>query len=472
MPDHFEYIVIGGGSAGYAAAKTLREEQDSVAIVDDSKDLGGLCIRRGCMPSKTVIYSAEVLHHARHAEKFGLEIPSARVDMLQLRQRKRAMVEEFAEGRVEALHSDRFTLFRNRARFVDEQTLELDDGTRLTAGKFFIATGSAVNWPEIPGLDRNQALTSDDILELDTLPESMIVLGGGVVACELAQYLNRLGVKITQVQRSEHVLKEFNTQASEVVEQAFRDEGIHLYTGTQLKQVEKCSAGIFRATFLQAGETVVVEADQLFNALGRKPNTEGLNLEAAGIATGPRGHIVCDGYMVTSNPRVYAAGDVSGPEEIVHVAIKQGEVAARHALGHSVKSMNYDTPLGVIFTDPQVAFCGLSEGMLRELGIEYHAASYPFDDHGKSILMEAKYGFVKVMADAKSGRILGAECIGKDGGELIHALNVAVGLKATAFDLLEIDWYHPTLSEIWEYPLEDIAERIQEAVEKPAGDFE
>lgn len=470
MAKHYEFIVVGGGSAGYAAARNLREERDSVAIVDDSKALGGLCIRRGCMPSKTVIYSAEVLHHARHPEKFGLEIPQAAPDMEQILRRKRAMVEDFAEGRVESLQSDLYTLYRNRARFIDEKTLELDDGTELTADKFFITTGSTVNWPQIPGLDPDQALTSDDILELDVLPESIIVLGGGVVACELSQYLNRMGASVTQIQRSDHVLKEFTRHASQVVEQAFRDEGIQLYTGTQLKRIDRTEDGKFRATFRKAGETVTVIAEQIFNALGRKPNIQGLNLEAAGIDIRSSGHIACNSFMQTSNPRVYAAGDVAGPEEIVHIAVKQGEVAARHALGKKVKEMNYDYPLYVIFTDPQVAFCGLSEGALRERGIEYYAASFPFDDHGKSILMEAKYGFVKIQADAKTGQVLGAECVGKDGGELIHALNVAIGLKATVFDLLEIDWYHPTLSEIWEYPLEEIAERIQEPVEDRAMD--
>ena len=470
MTHHFDFIIIGGGSAGYAAARTARNRRNRVAIIDDSEDLGGLCIRRGCMPSKTVIYSAEVLHHARHPEKFGLVIPDARPDMPALRARKRAMVEEFAEGRVETLQSNLYQLYRQRAAFVAPDTIELSDGTRLTADFFIISTGSVVNWPKVPGLDEVGALTSDDILELESLPESIIVLGGGVVACELSQYLNRLGAKVTQVQRSDHILKEFTVPASQVVERAFRDEGIRLHTGTRLQRIEKTEGGGVRVTFNQGAEFHVVEADALFNALGRKPNIEGLGLENAGMEIRPSGHIACDEYMRTSNPRVYAAGDVAGPEEIVHIAVKQGERAARHALGEEVEPMNYDFPLYVIFTDPQVAFAGMSEGALRERGIPFFSASYPFDDHGKSILMEAKYGFVQIQAEAGSGRIMGAECIGKDAGELIHALNVAIGLKATVFDLLAVDWYHPTLSEIWEYPLEEIADRIREPLEDRAMD--
>lgn len=457
----FDFIVIGGGSAGYAAARTARNHVSRVAVLDDSEHLGGLCIRRGCMPSKTVIYSAEVLHHARHAEKFGLDIPEASADMPAIRRRKRAMVEDFAEGRVESLQSGNFSLFRQRGHFVDSHTLELDDGTHIRGKKFMIATGSVVQWPGIPGLGEVGAVTSDEILELDTLPESVAVLGGGVVACELAQYLNRLGARVTLIQRSDQVLKEFDTAAARTVEQAFRDEGMRVYTGTRLQRLEKHEDGKTCVVFDHGKELVTVSAELVFNALGRRPNTDGLNLEAAGVELASSGHIACNAFMQTSAPHIYAAGDVAGPEEIVHIAVKQGTRGALHAMGLAVEPMNYDFPLYVIFTDPQVALAGMSPGHLRERGIEHYTASYPFDDHGKSILMEAKYGYVKIMAEKSSGRIMGAECVGKDAGELIHALQVAIGVHATVFDLLKIDWYHPTLSEIWEYPLEEIADRIE-----------
>ncbi len=461
MKTHFDYIVIGGGSAGYSAARTAREYTDKVAIIDNSDELGGLCIRKGCMPSKTVIYSAEVLHHAQKADKFGLTIPGASVDMPALLQRKRTMVEDFAEYRVKSLESNTFTLFRNRAEFINETTLRLDDGTKLTADFFMISTGSAVNWPNINGLGPEQALTSDEILELDFLPESIIVLGGGIVASELAQYLNRIGTRVTMIQRSDRILKEFDSHASDVVEKAFRDEGIDLYTGTRLRRITHSESGSVCVDFDHGSEMITVEAGHLFNALGRHPNTSSLGLEAAGVKLRPSGHIQCNEFMQTSNPRIYAAGDVAGPDEIVHIAVKQGMVAAKHAYQQKVRALSYDFPLYVIFTDPQVAFSGMSEGHLRSRHIPSFSASYSFDDHGKSILMEANYGHVRVIAEMPTGRIMGAECVGKDAGELIHALNVAIGLKATVFDLLQIDWYHPTLSEIWEYPLEEIADRIK-----------
>jgi pyruvate/2-oxoglutarate dehydrogenase complex dihydrolipoamide dehydrogenase (E3) component len=182
--------------------------------------------------------------------------------------------------------------------------------------------------------------------------------------------------------------------------------------------------------------------------------TRDLGLGAAGVDRRRSGHVVTNPFQQTTNPDIYAAGDVAGPHEIVHVAILQGEVAAKHAFGKPTNPVNYDTLLKVIFTDPQVAHVGLTEHQMHQRGIEFAVADYPFDDHGKSILMEAKYGYVKTWMDKQTGRIIAAECVGKDASELIHAMSVAVHLQAKVDDLLKAHWYHPTLSEIWTYPLE------------------
>ena len=456
---HFDYIVIGGGSGGYAAARTARETKERVAIIDGAETLGGLCILKGCMPSKTLIYSAEVLHLAQKGKAFGLDIPEAKVDMAALHQRKLEVIGEFSDYRQEQLQSDRFTLFRSRAKFIDEKTIELTDGTKLTADHFMIATGSVVSVPPVKGLDGLPCWTSDDVLDLDFLPKKVIVLGGGIVACELAQFLRRVGAEVVQIQRSAHILKEMSHEASTVIEKAFRDEGVELYTNTQLRSVEYVD-GEFVAKFEQGGESLTVKAPHLLNAMGRRPATDGLGLEKAGVELAKSGHIQCDGMQQTSNPRIYASGDVAGPHEIVHIAIMQGETAAKHATGRPAEAVDYDTLLGVVFTDPQIASVGLSEAQLKERGIEYLSADYPFDDHGKSILMEAKYGYVKVFA-GKDGIVLGAECVSKDAGELIHAMAVAVSLKAHVRDLLKVHWYHPTLSEIWSYPIEDIVDELK-----------
>ncbi|MDA0346738.1 MAG: FAD-dependent oxidoreductase [Verrucomicrobia bacterium] len=458
-PNHFDYLVIGGGSAGYAAARTAREVVDRVAIVDGSEHLGGLCILKGCMPSKTLIYSAEVLHHAKQGNLFGLNIPEAKVDMKALHQRKVDTIKEFSEYRVEGIESDRFTLFRNRAEFTGPNSVRLDDGRELTADKIMISTGSVVQVPPVPGLaDLEGVWTSDDVLDLDFLPESVTVLGGGIVASELTQFLNRVGSKVIQIQRSEHILKEVSPEASTVIEKVFRNEGIELYTGTSIQSICKSDEG-FEVTFEQNGEVITRTARHLFNALGRVPNTKNLNLEAVGVSLRKTGHIKTGPFNQTDNPNVYAAGDVAGPVEIVHVAIIQGEAAAKHATGRKVREPSDWDFLGVIFTDPQIAVAGKNEAMLKAEGIDFVSADYPWDDHGKSILMEAKHGFVRLFAD-RSGKILGAEIVGKDAGELIHAFSVAISLKASVVDLLNAPWYHPTLSEMVTYPLEEIAEEL------------
>ncbi|MGF1484104.1 MAG: dihydrolipoyl dehydrogenase family protein [Opitutales bacterium] len=460
MEKTFDFVVIGGGTAGYSAASTAREWTDSVAVVDNSDELGGLCILRGCMPSKTLIYSAEVLHLAHHAKKFGLNIPEASADMAAVHRRKVHWIGDFKSGRQENLQSEKYALFRQKGRFISADRFELEDGTVLQSERFVVATGSVVNWPPVPGLREIEGVwTSDDVLDLDFLPESVIVLGGGVIACELAQFLNRMGSKITQIQRSPHVLTGTPTGMVEVIEKAFRDEGIELITGTDLKKVEKTADG-FAVHYDCDGKSCKAEAKHLFNALGRRPNSAELGLEQAGVEVSKKGHIEKDAACQTSNPRIHTAGDVTGPQEIVHLAGMQGSISAKHAFGKNYTPINYDHVTRVVFTDPQLANVGLSDAEIESRGIEYLSASYPFDDHGKSLLMEAHYGFVKVSARKDTGQILGAECVGKDASELIHALSPAVACALTVFDMLKAHWYHPTLSEIWEYPLEEIAEQV------------
>jgi len=456
---HYDLIVLGGGSAGYAGARTGVELGKSVAVVDGSKELGGLCILRGCMPSKTLIYSAEVLHLAQNGKKFGLNIPQATADFPALHQRKKTVIGEFQEYREEQLKDGRFDLYQQFGRFSGEKEITLEDGTVLTADKILISTGSKISVPPVPGLSELPVLTSDEILELDRKLDSVIVLGGGVVACELAQFLSRTGSEVTQIQRSPNLLKSMSPEVSQVVKTAFEAEGMKVYTDTSNLSLQKTDNG-YAATFEQDGQTTTVEATEIVNALGRTPATDSLNLSAPGVELRRSGHIVADEYQQTSHPDIFAAGDCAGPHEVVHVAIIQGECAVKKAFGQDPDPMDYDPLLTVVFTDPQAAVVGLSETELTQRGIPFITESYPFDDHGKSILMEAKFGYVKVIAHKETGVVLGAECVGKDAGELIHSMSVPVGLKAKVQDLIKVHWYHPTLSEIWTYPLEDLAEEI------------
>ncbi len=456
-----DFLVIGGGSAGFNAARTAAELGQRVAVVDGARDLGGLCILRGCMPSKTLLYMAEVLHLAQKAKTFGLKIPMARADLTAIHARKKKIIADFARHRVHALESGRFDLIRARARFVDPHTVELSDGRRLRARHILIGTGSKVSVPPVPGLAAAKFWTSDDVLDLDFIPRSVIVLGGGIVACELAQFLNRIGTRVTLVQRSRNILRDHSEDASSVVQRAFVDEGIELFAGTQIQSIAQDRRGTI-VTFLHDGKKIARRAAHLFNALGREPNTAGLNLAAAGVRTRPNGQIVINRWQQTSAPHIYAAGDCSGPAEIVHVAIEQGVLAARHAAGaRKLAPVDWSLLLNVVFTDPQLATIGVLERDLAARGAKYLVATYPFNDHGKSILMDANYGYVKVIAEPRRGRILGAEIVGKDAGELIHAFSGPLAMRATVFDLLRAPWYHPTLAEIVTYPLEELADLVR-----------
>ncbi len=457
----YDFLAIGGGSAGFNAARVAVSLGLKTAIVDGAKELGGLCILRGCMPSKTLLYMAEVLHLAQKGKAFGLKIPRAQADMAAMHARKRKIIGEFADYRLQALNSGKFDLIRAHARFVDPHTLELSNGSRVRANHILIGTGSRVSVPPIPGLAESGCWTSDDVLDLDFVPPSVIVLGGGIVACELAQFLSRIGSRVTLVQRSPNILRDHSPAASAEVQRAFVDEGIELFAGTQLRAVRRDRRG-YTIEFQHDGRTFTRRAAHLFNALGREPATASLNLAAAGVDVRPSGQIVTNRWQQTSTPHIYAAGDCSGPAEIVHVAIQQGELAARHAAGvKKLKPVDYSLLLNVVFTDPQLATIGKLQRELEQANVPHLVASYPFNDHGKSILMEANYGYVKVIAEPLRGRILGAEIVGKDAGELIHCFSGPLALRATVFDLLRAPWYHPTLAEIITYPLEEISEIIQ-----------
>lgn len=463
----FDLLVLGGGSAGFNAARVAADLGKRVAIVDGAKELGGLCILKGCMPSKTLLHASDLLHHAKHSEKFGIRGASgAKMDMKALHAWKKHVIADFAGYREKAMtNAKRFTLFRAHARFLDPHTVLLGDGQKLSAKFFLVATGSRVSVPAaVPGLATTPHWTSDDVLDLDFLPKSVLVLGGGIVACELAQFLSRIGSKVTLIQRSKNILRDHSPAASEVVQQAFRDEGIDLHTDTKITSIRALPAGKgVEVVFDSAGQRVVRRAAHLFNALGREPNVSSLDLPAAGVAVTAAGRVKVNRWQQTTAPHIYAGGDVCGPHDIVHLAVAQGELAARHAFGVPEKDLRPTSKiplLNVVFTDPPLATIGAQESELVAAKKPFLVASYPFNDHGKSILMDQVRGYVKVIAEPRRGRILGAEIVGPQAGELIHCFTGPITMGATVRDLLRAPWYHPTLAEILTYPLEEIAEKL------------
>jgi pyruvate/2-oxoglutarate dehydrogenase complex dihydrolipoamide dehydrogenase (E3) component len=455
----FDVAILGAGSAGYAAARTATAGGLKTVVIEGGKEVGGLCILRGCMPSKALLYAAEVLHLARNGKTWGLKPGKIGFDFKKVMARKAAMIEDFASYRRKQLEGGKFKFIRANAHFTDAHTLQLSTGKKLTAKYFVIGTGSIVSPPPLPALNEDGYITSDHALSLTKLPKSLIVLGGGAIACELTQFFARFDVKVTQIQRSPHVLREFDDDAGAVIKTVFQREGIKLFTGTKLLNARRNGKRKV-VEFEQDGKKLRAEADEILLALGRSPNTATLGLENAGVET-ENGRIIANAQKRTSAPHIYAAGDCTGPYEIVHIAIQQAEIAAHNiANPRRPRTADYRLLTSVVFTDPQIATVGLTEKEATARGIPFRAASYPFNDHGKSLIMEALDGFVKLLANPKTGEILGGCCVGPVGGELIHEINVAMAKRMTVHEFAATPHYHPTLAEIWTYPAEELAEQI------------
>jgi pyruvate/2-oxoglutarate dehydrogenase complex dihydrolipoamide dehydrogenase (E3) component len=330
----------------------------------------------------------------------------------------------------------------------------------LRAEKYLVATGSVINIPEIPGLSDAGYVTSDEVLEMDSLPESVVVLGGGLVACELAQYLARLGVKVTMLQRSLSLLSGEDPDVGFELQRALVDEGLEIRTGVTLLSASKVH-GRKRVHFESDGTAGTADGDEIFVALGRRANVDGLELAAAGIEHDRRG-IHVDPFMRTSNPDVYAAGDViKDSTQLVHVAVNEGQTAARNALAGGHLKVDYALHCArAVFTDPQVAVAGLTERECKQRAIPYSVARFPFDDLGKAIAIGATNGFVKMLA-APDGKILGVAIVGAEASDLIHETIALLYFKANVRDVMEMPHLHPTLAEILTYPAEELCESLE-----------
>lgn len=456
-----DVVVIGGGSAGYAAARTARDAGADVAIVDQGP-LGGLCILRGCMPTKTILRSAEIMALMKRAREFGLAPVSARADLSAIVDRKNRLVQEFADYRIAALRDPRFTLYESRAEFVSSHEI-CAGGVRIRGEAFVIATGSRPADVAIPGLSESGYLTSDDMLDVRRAPASLLVLGGGLVAVEFAQFFARIGTKVIMLQRGATLLSDMDQDVGEALAAAFQDEGIEVFTGVSFNQVTS-SPTEKTVHFLQNGILHRRSADLILHALGRRPNLQGLNLDAAGVKI-VDGRLAVGADMRTSQPHIFAVGDVNDLTPIVHLAIQQGETAAWNAIHPNEPARVIDHRLDseMVFTDPQVAVAGLSERDCRAQGIPYLTASYPFADHGKAMCLGVSHGFVKLLCRPDSGELLGAQIVGPEAAELIHELIAVMYFHGTAQDLLRIPHYHPTLAEIVTYPAESIVEQMGRA---------
>jgi len=453
----YDLVVVGAGSGGYAAARTARELGATVALVDHGP-LGGLCILRGCMPSKALIASSDAIAEAREAGALGVRIEgSIAPDMPFIARRKRALVKEFAEYRVAGIET--FPLHVGHAHFRSDRELQVGEHTILRAKSFVVATGSVVAPVAIAGLRETGYLDSDAVLELESIPQSVAVLGGGYTACELGQFLSRMGAKTTMLIRSNHLLTDSDDDIGETLMGYYREDGIEVVTHTSIARVE--ARGKQKAVhYVVQGEQRVLLVDEIFFAMGRVPNVAGLALEAAGVRYDAKKGMGFDRAMRTNVPHIFAIGDVTGDFLLVHVAIYQGEIAARNAVTGSSEEADYRTMSAhTIFSDPQVAHVGMTEKELQRAGIAYCVGRYDFAEHGKAMCLNKTRGFVKMMAGLPTGEIVGASIIGPQASELIHEVIVAMNYHATVDQFMRIPHLHPTLAEIWTYPAEECASK-------------
>lgn len=467
--EEYDLVILGGGSAGYNGAAAACAAGLRVAVVDGSEQLGGLCILRGCMPSKALLESANRYTTLRRADEFGLSAEGIGWSRERILERKNALIKEFADYRAGQLASGRFALHRGYGRFTSPHTVAVDlpDGetVELRARAFLLATGSRIRCPDIAGLEETGFINSDEVLEFRTVPKSVIILGGGAIGVEFAHLYSALGVEVTLIQRNRQLLKEMDNDVASVVESAYRKRGLKVYCHSEAKRVERTAAGK-RVTFVHGGKERSVEAEEVVCCAGREPNTHHLDLDKAGLEqTQGRIHVHCS--QQTRVPHIFAVGDVSGPYEIVHIAIQQAELAVRNivkllreqegvSVSPALEEIDYRLRVFAVFSAPEVAMVGFTQRELEQAGIAYRMATYAFEDHGKSMIHGETEGFVKLLAAEESGEILGGAVVGPHASELIHEVVVAMRFRATARDLARIPHYHPTLSEIWTYPAEEL----------------
>jgi len=452
----YDLVVIGGGSAGYSAASTAIGYGKSVAVVEKGP-FGGLCILKGCMPSKTILHSAEVARTIDSASEFGVNV-SGKVsyNAAKIIDRKNQIIREFVVYREEAIRKkvdliDGFSEFySNNAVKVNREFIEGEN--------FLVSTGSRIFVPDIPGLDDVGYITSDDALELREFPESLVVLGGGPVTLEMATYFSSLGVKTSIIQRSDHVLSSGDEDLARVVEESFRNRGVDVYTGAQLRNFSM-ENGKKRVEFEQNGKSLEVMAEQIFAGFGRVPDFVNLGLERTEMELDERGYPVLNDYLQTSLDNIYVAGDANGLREVVNVAVDQGRIVAENMFsGREKKGLDYSKYALVTFTDPEIAQVGLTEKEAKKKRLDFKVGKLPYEDLGKAVCIGKEEGFIKAIVDNNTDRILGIGIVGYLATDIISTGVSLLYFNATLQDLKSMsNWFaHPTIGEIYSYLAEEM----------------
>jgi pyruvate/2-oxoglutarate dehydrogenase complex dihydrolipoamide dehydrogenase (E3) component len=447
----YEALVIGAGQAGVPWAVALARAGRKTALVERAQ-VGGTCINVGCTPTKTLVASAAVAATARRAASFGIQVNGISVEMARVRQRKQEMVERFRAGGERRLQDAGVALVRGEARFTGPRTLSVSQeggaARNLTASEFFINSGARPASPALPGLGDVQPLDSSSIMELDAVPEHLLILGGGYIAVEFGQLFRRFGARVTMVERSGQLLGREDADVAHALADILRDDGVELLFQTRATRVGRTPRGGVRVELLgRDGAESAVEGSNLLLAVGRTPNTEALDLAAAGVKLDAHGFIQVDAHLRTTAPGVFAMGDVSGAPAFTHVSYDDFRILKDNLLESGRRSTAERWVPYTLFTDPQLGRVGLTEAQARRTSHPVRVVTMPMSHVARALESGQPRGMLKAVVDGATAQVLGFAALGMEGGELASVVQVAMMGKLPYTALRDAVFPHPGLAE-------------------------
>ncbi len=447
--EKYDVLVFGSGTGGKLVAWTMAQEGQRTAVVE-RKYIGGSCPNTACLPSKNIIHTAKVASLFGRHQEFGIQAENIAVNMAGVFARKRKMVDGIVQVHLDKYRASGDELIIGEGKFVAPRTLQVDlrDGGQriLTADRVFVNVGSHATIPDIPGLRDAKPMSHVEVLDLERLPEHLIVLGGGYVGLELGQAMRRLGSRVTLIERGPQLASSEDGDFAQAILELFRDEGMEVLLNTQVQNVKGLSGE--RVTLQVQGENGIrtIEATDLLAALGRTPNTQGIGLEQAGIKVTEKGHIQVNDRLETTAPQVWAIGECAGSPYFTHVS--EDDFSVIHANLNGGRRTTRDRLIPYcVFTDPPLARVGLSETQARENGIAYRVASLPMTAVWRPWTLSETRGFMKALVDARSDRILGFGAFGPEAGELMATVQVAILAGLPCSTLRDAIFAHPTMTE-------------------------
>jgi dihydrolipoamide dehydrogenase len=445
----YDVTIIGSGPGGYVAAIRCAQLGLKTALIEKYSTLGGTCLNVGCIPSKALLDSSEHYHNAVHNfEEHGIEVKSVKPNLAQMIQRKNQVVEQTCSGIQYLMDKNKVDVFNGTGSFVDATTILVKGSTDQTiqTKNVIIATGSKPNY--FPGMepDKKRIITSTEALSMKEIPKKMLVIGGGVIGLELGSVYGRLGTQIEVVEFAPTILPTMDGALSKELTRSLKKEGFKFYMEHRVQKVENKGKSVILTALNKKNEEVQFEADYCLVAVGRKPFTEGLNLEAAGVAVNSRGQIEVNDHLQTAVPTIFAVGDVVRGAMLAHKAEEEGVYVAELIAGQK-PHINYNLIPGVVYTWPEVAAVGKTEEELKAAGVNYKSGSFPIKALGRARASMDTTGLVKILSDAETDEILGVHMVAPRAADLIMEAVVAMEYRASAEDIARICHPHPTYSE-------------------------